>query len=154
MNTSLARLARGCATVDELRWEFMMGRVLSLYSPDVADHVELKKPKTSIDLANVMHDYLEGRQHWKDRRTGSHSSGTRLSDRQDDGHRRSDSRGEAGSSASGRGSEKSGNKSILPNVKSEPGIGSGSRDSGGSWQPTCYGCGKVGRHIAPARSVD
>ena len=40
-----------------------MGRVLSVYSPDVADHVELKKTKTAIDLANVIHDYLDGRQH-------------------------------------------------------------------------------------------
>jgi len=112
--------------------------------------VYLKKPASAVELANVIQDYLDGRQHWRDRRSGSHPSGNRLSDRRDDGHRkeghRSDNRGEASSANSGKGTgEKSGNKPSMPKVKSEVGVGSGSRHSGsGNFQPTCYGCGQIG----------
>lgn len=81
VDTELDRLARKCSTVEELKRDFLLDRVLSVYSPDVADHVDLKRPKSTINLANVIHDYLEGRQHWRDRCTGSHTTWTRSNEK-------------------------------------------------------------------------
>ena len=46
--------------------EFLFGKLLSLYSPDVADYVQLRQPKSAVELANLVQDYLDTRTYWKD----------------------------------------------------------------------------------------
>ena len=46
----------------------VLGRFLSTYSSDVVDYIMLRKPKTTVEAANLVQTYLEGKQGWRDRR--------------------------------------------------------------------------------------
>ena len=39
------RLTHACNSVEQIEWEMVLGRFLSLYPSDVADYVRLRKPE-------------------------------------------------------------------------------------------------------------
>ena len=117
--------------------EFLFGKLLSLYSPDVTDYVQLRQPKSAVELVNLIQDYRDTRTYWKDRKySGQQNYGK---DKQQYVNR-DDSK-----LADGRQL-----KQVDPRYKthnSRPNrVGGGKSDGGptASFVPTCFNCGKVG----------
>ena len=52
-----------CKTDKDYRWEIVAGCFLSTYSPEVADYVRIRQPKTTIEMANQVQQYFDGRRY-------------------------------------------------------------------------------------------
>lgn len=66
IETIYDRMVHNCKTEQEYRWEMVTGRYLSTYSSEVADYVRIREPKTTIEMANLVQQYFDGKQVWSD----------------------------------------------------------------------------------------
>lgn len=149
IETTYHRLTHRCTTPAEIEWEMVLGRFLSTYSPEVADYVLLRKPKTTVAAANLVQNCLEGKQSWRERQPfGSRSYDRGASSlreergRVDTTSREAENKGEqttyGGSHRSGFRGQGEGNRG--PNTPSGDREG---RDN--AWRgPTCFNCGNKG----------
>ena len=67
VETIYDRMVHKCETDKDYRWEMLAGRYLSTYSAEVADYVRIREPKTTIDMANLVQQYFDGKRTWRDR---------------------------------------------------------------------------------------
>ena len=135
------RMVRKCDTEQEFRWEMVSGRYLSTYSAEVSDYVQVRQPKTTIEMANLVQQYFDAKQTWREPRPFR-----RPSERGSNGGLRGDNervdRKQGEQHEQGSGNRSSGNKGQKiqgsGGVKQEPGRNDG---LGG---PKCFNCGKRG----------
>ena len=172
LESLLKHLLQECKTPEDYLREFLLGRLLSLYAPEVAEFVQLRNWKTGVEAANLIQDHLDNRQYWRDRRQhqnqpwssrpfnrgGATASGFREEGRKQD-------------PASREPVTKSESLKYVNSGKAHRDAGSGSSNSpasdrwqNGPWIPTCFACGtrghkrpecpnKVGRIIAPGKLI-
>ena len=106
----------------------MSGHYLSTYSPEVADYVRIRKPKTTIEMANLVQQYFDGKRDRRQFRRPFERSGLR-----DDSERVDPFKGKQGEQHERGGG----------NVRQEPGKGKDERD-GDVGALKCFNCGKRG----------
>lgn len=161
----LNRLMQDCGTVADCKREFLMGKLLSYYPPEVAEFVLLRQPKTALEAANLVQDYQDGRNSWRDRgqlyrkpwHSKAHDYGNSAGGLREEGSRRdSVAKREPDTYGEHRhGSKQSGWKVQRDDSK-------GSSNEVNDRTPTCFLCGKkghkrpdcpnrVGRVITPTR---
>ena len=59
LDSCYSRIARDCTSPAELRQEILIGRLLSLYPPDIADYIYLRKPTNAHQAAHFLQNYLD-----------------------------------------------------------------------------------------------
>ena len=59
LDSSYSRITRDCTSPAELRQEMLIGRLLSLYPPDVADYVYVRHPTNAHQAAQYLQNYLD-----------------------------------------------------------------------------------------------
>ena len=143
IETTFHGLTHRCKSVKEMEWEMVLGRFLSTYSSDVVDYVMLCKPKTTVEAANLVQNYLEGKQGWRDRRP----FGSKPYDRGASGLCDEQSRADhVCREVENKGEQHAQGGSHKPGVSSQKdGTRQGStayRDY--AWKPTCFTCGNKG----------
>ena len=142
LESLLRRLLQQCKTPEDYLREFQLGRLLSLYPPEVAEFVQLRTPKTGVEAANLIHDHLENRQYWRDKR--QQQWGSRTFDRGANGFR--DER---------RGPEPANRESVPngeyhkygygeKNVANNPPDNRPPDNRQNGFIPTCFACGQKG----------
>ena len=110
------------------------GRYLSAFSPEVADYVRLRQPKTTIEMANVGQQYYDGKQAWRQFRSKPYECGG-VSGLRGDGEREEpvltngDQQDEHHEYHSGQRSSNRGQRYGGSSVKQEPGRERDEKDS-------------------------
>ena len=126
------RMVRKCKTETDFRWEMVSGRYLSTYTPEVADYVRIRQPKTTIEIANLVQQYYDAKPVWRDQRqfrrpferSGPREDGERVDRKQGEQHERS-----SGQSKGGQG-----NQNVAKGKEEKESVGA----------PKCFICGKRG----------
>ena len=62
VETTYDHMVHKCETEKDYRWEMVTGRFLSTYSAEIADYVRIRQPKTTIEMANLVQQYFDGKQ--------------------------------------------------------------------------------------------
>ena len=146
----MQRAAHGCESVQDVVSQLTMAKFLTLYPPDVANHVQLQNPHTVGEAANLVQAYYQ-RQHGRDhRRPYAQKPWTKPFDRSAGGSRDDGQKPSAPDNATHDG-EKSGGESARSKDSYKGGDRGGFRQGPSNgrgdhreWAPTCYSCGKKG----------
>ena len=168
----MQRAAHGCGSVQEVVAKLTMAKFLTLYSPDVANYVQLQDPCTVGEAANLVQEYYQRQQSRDHRRPYSQKPWMRSYDRGAGGFR--DDKPRADADGANREADKPGEvprfrDSYKGNARAGTrhgsGNGQGEHREGRDWVPTCYSCGKkghkrpecpdhrIGRVVSPVRQA-
>ena len=145
------RIVHQCETKHDSWWEMVTGRYLSAFSPEVADYVRLRQPKTTVEMANLVQQHYDGKQAWRDRRQFRSKPYERggVSGLRGDGEHtepaptNGDRQGERHEYHSGQRPSNRGQRYGGSSVKQEPGRERDEKD-GSVRGPVCFSCGKRG----------
>ncbi len=74
------RYTEGCRTAQDCVRVFAMGKFLTLYPMDAAEHVRMKRPESTLVAANLMDEYMSVRYQMRDRRSYNQHRGWRTSE--------------------------------------------------------------------------
>ena len=168
----MQRAAHGCGSVQEVVAKLTMAKFLTLYSPDVANYVQLQDPRTVGEAANLVQEYYQRQQSRDHRRPYSQKPWMRSYDRSAGGFR--DDKPRADADGANREADKPGEvprfrDSYKGNARAGTrhgsGNGQGEHREERDWVPTCCSCGKkghkrpecpdhrIGRVVSPVRQA-
>ena len=86
VETLVQRMTRNCTSIADCCREFVFAK-FSQCIVTVSEHVELRRPATGQELATIIQDYVEGRQHWRNKRTGQNGTPYFYQDSRNDGRK-------------------------------------------------------------------
>ena len=148
----MQRAAHGCGSVQEVVTKLTMAKFLTLYPSHVANYVQLNKPRSVGDAANLVQEFYQRQQSRDHGRYYSSRPWTRNYDRsaggsRDDPHKTDGAPRETekqGEFNKGYDSSKGSGNTVRGSFRQGIGFGQGEHREWRDRVPTCYSCGKKG----------